>query len=48
MRLGVIGTRSAERIEFRASDLKVLTAIASLAAPTLEQAAAHEVALRDA
>ncbi len=45
MRLGVIGTRSAERIEFRASDLKVLTAIASLAAPTLEQAAAHEVAL---
>lgn len=47
-RLGVIGTRSADPIEFRASDLKVLTAIASLAAPTLEQAAAHEAALRDA
>ena len=47
-RLGVIGTRSTEPIEFRASDLKVLTAIASLAAPTLEQAAAHEAALRDA
>lgn len=47
-RLGVIGTRSAEPIEFHASDLKVLTAIASLAAPTLEQAAAHEAALRDA
>lgn len=48
VRLGVIGTRSTERIEFRASDLKVLTAIASLAAPTLDQAAAHEAALRDA
>ncbi len=48
IRLGVIGTRSAEPIEFRASDLKVLTAIASLAAPTLDQAAAHEAALRDA
>ncbi|MEO6207387.1 MAG: GAF domain-containing protein, partial [Candidatus Limnocylindrales bacterium] len=47
-RLGVIGTRSTEPIEFRASDLKVLTAIASLAAPTLQQAAAHEAALRDA
>lgn len=45
-RLGVIGTRSATPIEFHASDLKVLTAIASLAAPTLDQAATHEAALR--
>jgi hypothetical protein len=47
-RLGVIGTRSATPVEFHASDLKLLTAIASLAAPTLDQAATHEAALRDA
>lgn len=47
-RLGVIGTRSATAVEFHASDLKVLTAIASLAAPTLDQAATHEAAIRDA
>ena len=46
-RLGVIGTRSATPVEFHASDLKVLTAIASLAAPTLDQAATHEAAIRD-
>lgn len=45
-RLGVIGTRSATPIEFHASDLKVLTAIASLAAPTLDQAATHEAVVR--
>ncbi|CAN5483980.1 hypothetical protein BH20CHL7_BH20CHL7_01540 [soil metagenome] len=45
-RLGVIGTRSASPIEFHASDLKVLIAIASLAAPTLDQARTHEAALR--
>ncbi len=45
-RIGVIGTRSATPVEYRASDLKVLTAIASLAAPTLAQAAAHEAAVR--
>lgn len=44
-RIGVIGTLSAEPVEFHASDLKVLTAIASLAAPTLDQAAVHEAAL---
>jgi hypothetical protein len=33
-------------LEYRASDLKVLGAIASLAAPTLAQAAEHEEALR--
>lgn len=41
-RLGVVGTRSATPVEYHASDLKVLTAIASLTAPTLDQAATHE------
>jgi hypothetical protein len=45
-RLGVIGTRSATPVEFHASDLKLLTAIASLAAPTLDQARTHEAAVR--
>jgi hypothetical protein len=45
-RIGVIGTGSATPVEYRASDLKVLTAIASLAAPTLAQAAVHEAAVR--
>jgi adenylate cyclase len=46
-RLGVVGTRSSSPVEYHASDLKVLTAIASLTAPTLDQAATHEEALRD-
>ena len=46
-RLGVIGTRSATPVEFHASDLKVLTAIASLAAPTVDQARTHEAAVAD-
>lgn len=45
-RIGVIGSGSTTPVEYRASDLKVLTAIASLAAPTLAQAAAHEAAVR--
>jgi len=45
-RFGVIGTISSEPIEFHASDLRVLGAIASLAAPTFDQAAAHQSALR--
>jgi len=45
-RIGVIGTASTTPVEYRASDLKVIIAIASLAAPTLAQAAAHEAALR--
>lgn len=45
-RIGVIGNGSATPVEYRASDLKVLGAIASLAAPTLAQAAAHEAAVR--
>ena len=47
-RLGIIGTRSSTPVEYHASDLKLLTAIASLTAPTLEQAAVHEAALREA
>lgn len=45
-RIGVIGTVSLTPLEFRASDLKVLGAIASLAAPTLDQAAVHESVVR--
>jgi GAF domain-containing protein len=45
-RIGVLGTTSDTQREYHASDLKVLNAIASLAAPTLQQAAAHEAALR--
>jgi GAF domain-containing protein len=47
-RIGVIGTASSSRVEYHASDLKVLTAIASLAAPALVQAALHEAALEGA
>jgi GAF domain-containing protein len=47
-RLGVVGTRSTTPVEYHASDLKVLVAIASLAAPTLRQAADYEAALREA
>jgi GAF domain len=47
-RLGVIGTRSTSAVEYHASDLKVLVAIASLTAPTLRQAAEYESALREA
>ena len=47
-RLGVIGTRSATPVEYHASDLKLLTAIASLTAPTLQQAAVHQAVLREA
>jgi hypothetical protein len=45
-RIGVIGTISRQPIEYHASDLRLLTAIASLAAPTFEQAAVHETAVR--
>jgi hypothetical protein len=47
-RLGVLGTRSVSPIEYHASDLKILVAIASLTAPTLRQAEEHEAALREA
>jgi hypothetical protein len=45
-RIGVIGTISRDPIEYYASDLRLLGAIASLAAPTFDQAATVETALR--
>ncbi len=45
-RIGVIGTISREPIEFHASDLRLLSAIASLAAPTFDQAAVHQAVVR--
>ena len=47
-RIGVIGTISTEPLDFQASDLKVLAAIAALTAPTLDQAAVHEAAVEAA
>jgi adenylate cyclase len=44
-RIGVIGTISREPIQYRASDLRLVEAIASLAAPTFDQAAVHEATL---
>lgn len=44
-RIGVIGTISRAPIEYHASDLRLLGAIASLTAPTLDQAATHRSAL---
>jgi len=41
-RLGVVGTGSATPVEYHASDLKLLMAVAALTAPTVEQAARHE------
>ena len=46
-RIGVIGVASSTPVEYRASDLKALGAIAALAAPTLAQAAAHEASLAE-
>lgn len=45
-RIGVIGTISRDPVEFHASDLRLLGAISSLAAPTLDQAAALQASLR--
>ncbi len=45
-RIGVIGTISRDPIEFHASDLRLLGAIASLAAPTFDQAMAARASLR--
>lgn len=47
-RIGVVGAWSDEPVEYRAADLKVLGAIAALAAPTIDQARAHEAVLRTA
>jgi adenylate cyclase len=46
-RLGVIGTGSPTPLEYHASDLKVLMAIAALTAPTIDQAARHEARTGD-
>ena len=46
-RIGVIGASSATPVEYRASDLKAISAIASLAAPAIAQATAHEASVRD-
>jgi hypothetical protein len=45
-RIGVIGTISRDPIEFHASDLRLLGAIASLAAPTFDQAAVLQASTR--
>lgn len=47
-RLGIVGTRSATPVEYHASDLKLLMAIAALTGPTVDQAATHASALRAA
>lgn len=47
-RIGVIGTISHEPIDYHASDLRLLSAIASLAAPTFDQAWVHEAVVRAA
>jgi hypothetical protein len=46
-RIGVIGASSTTRVEYKASDLKAISAIASLAAPAIAQAIAHEASVRD-
>jgi adenylate cyclase len=47
-RLGVVGAASREPVEYRAADLKVLTAIAALAGPAVDQCRSHEAAMRHA
>ena len=44
--VGVIGTATSEPHEFRAGDLKVLSAVAALTGPAIEQARAHEATSR--
>jgi hypothetical protein len=46
MPVGVIGAATKEPHEYRASDLKVLNAIAALTGPAIDQARSHEAALR--
>ncbi|TAJ99552.1 MAG: GAF domain-containing protein [Chloroflexota bacterium] len=41
-RIGLVGAWSDQPVDYRAADLKVLAAIAALAAPTIDQARAHE------
>lgn len=46
-RIGVVGTASVAPVEFRAGDLKIVTALAALAGPTIQQALAYEAAIHD-
>lgn len=45
--IGVLGTAATETVEYRAGDLKVIEAIAALAAPAIDHAQLHESALRE-
>lgn len=45
-RIGVIGAVTPERHDYRAADLKVLSAIAALAGPAFDRCRAHEAAVR--
>ncbi len=46
--VGVLGTVATDALEYRAGDLKVVVAIAALAAPALDHALTHEAVLREA
>ncbi len=46
-RIGVVGTASVAPVEYRAGDLKVITALAALAGPTIQQAIAYEEAVHE-
>lgn len=45
--VGVLGVASTDVVEYRAGDLKVVEAIAALAAPALDHALLHEAAVRE-
>ena len=45
--IGVLAAVSAEPVEFRAGDLKLLSAIAAIAGPAIDQASVHEAAVRE-
>jgi GAF domain-containing protein len=45
-RIGVVGAATSVAHDYRAADLKVLSAIAALAGPAIDQARAHEAAVR--
>jgi transcriptional regulator with GAF, ATPase, and Fis domain len=45
--VGILGTASLDRVEYRAGDLKVIEAIAALAAPAIDHAQVHEAAVHE-
>ena len=45
--IGVLGAASRDAVEYRAGDLKVIGAIAALAAPAIDHAQVHEAAVRE-